>query len=54
MKTINDSWNSKVPKVKINPLLNKYEDMELFPEKLAQAKEELKNVKLPSRKIAVS
>ncbi|CAG5069747.1 hypothetical protein DYBT9623_02484 [Dyadobacter sp. CECT 9623] len=54
MRTTHDSWNRKVPKVKINPALNKYEDMDLFPEKLAHVQEELKNVKLPPRLMPVS
>ena len=39
-----DNW--KRPVVKINPELEKYRDNTPFPEKLALAKERLKNVKL--------
>jgi len=34
-------------KMKVNKALDKYENVVLFPEKLARANELLKNVKLP-------
>ena len=37
----------KNPHVKIDPSLNKYKDVVLFPEKLAQANATLKRVGLP-------
>ncbi len=43
----NDSFKSRVPKVTINPDLEKDKDKIYFPEKLARANEMLKNAKLP-------
>lgn len=39
--------NPKKIKVRYNPDLDKYEDVILFPEKVALAEKILKNVKLP-------
>ena len=50
MTKIQELNNSKVPIVAIDPSLNKYGDKTLFPEKLALANEQLKGVKLPSKK----
>ena len=41
------TFKDKVPKVRINPELSKYEGKTLFPEKLALANEMLKTTKLP-------
>jgi hypothetical protein len=40
-------FKSRVPKVTINPLLDKYKDIVFFPEKLADANAFLKKVGLP-------
>lgn len=53
-KVRNENWSNLVPEVTINSSLNKYENAALFPEKLAWAKHELKNVKLPVRIIKTS
>jgi hypothetical protein len=42
-------FKNKVPDVRIDPSLDKYKDKVLFPEKLAKANKQLKNVKLPPR-----
>ncbi|MCY7420557.1 MAG: hypothetical protein LH478_02315 [Chitinophagaceae bacterium] len=49
-KFIQELNESKVPIVIIDPSLEKYRDKILFPEKLARAKELLKNAKLPENK----
>lgn len=41
---------SKTPIVRIDPALEQYRDVVLFPEKLAKANEMLKTAKLPNRK----
>jgi len=50
MKDVQDIKNRKVPIVTIDPSLDKYKDMNLFPEKLAKANEMLKTAKLPTKK----
>lgn len=46
-----ENFKKKVPVVKINPELDKYKYMNLFPESRAQAEEMLKRVKnFPWRK----
>jgi len=37
----------KVPKVRVNKSLNKYADVVLFPEKVAEANETLRRYRLP-------
>jgi hypothetical protein len=39
----------KIPIVKIDPRLNKYDDMVVFPEKLEKANEMLRRVGLPKQ-----
>jgi hypothetical protein len=41
MKSILELNKTKVPAVRINPALNKYDKVVLFPEKLAKANEML-------------
>ena len=43
MKTILELNKTKVPAVRIDPALNKYDKVVLFPEKLAKANDMLKN-----------
>lgn len=43
MKSILELNETKVPAVKIDPTLNKYDKIVLFPEKLAKANDMLKN-----------
>lgn len=43
-----DSFISRVPKVTVDPELEKYRGKVLFPEQLKKAEEMLKNVKLPA------
>ena len=50
MKNIQE-FDQKVPVVCIDPSLEKYRDKTPFPEKLAKAKEMLKNAKLPNKKL---
>lgn len=53
MKTMLEINKNKVPAVRIDPLLDKYDDVVLFPEKLAKANEQLKKSgfpKLPKKK----
>ncbi len=50
MKTRQKTKSPKTPDVTIDPSLDKYADMNLFPEKLAKAKEMLKTTKLPDIK----
>lgn len=47
MKGIKELNKSKVPIVKIDKSLNKYDDQVLFKEKVEKANETLKNVGLP-------
>ena len=47
MKTEKKIQHPKVPNVTVDPSLDKYAEMNLFPEKLAKAKEMLKTTKLP-------
>lgn len=49
-KFIQELNESKVPIVIIDPSLEKYRDIVLFPEKLARAEELLKNARLPENK----
>jgi hypothetical protein len=46
MKSILELNDSKVPAVRIDPALSKYDKMVLFPEKLAKANEMLKTTNL--------
>lgn len=51
MKTAQKNANDdKLITVTVNPALDKYSNQILFPEKLAKAKEQLKNAKLPGKK----
>ena len=53
MKTMHSINEKKVPAVRIDPSLDKYDNIVLFPEKLAQANEKLKKsgfAKLPEQK----
>jgi hypothetical protein len=50
MKTVKELNDSKVPIVRIDPSLERYRDVVLFPEKLAKANEMLKKAKLPNKK----
>lgn len=47
MKTEKKRKHPKVPNMTIDPSLDKYADMNLFPEKLAKAEEVLRTTKLP-------
>jgi len=47
MKTTVETNKRKISGVIINPELNKYDNIVLFPEKLAKAKEHLKKTGLP-------
>jgi hypothetical protein len=47
MKTQNDSFKKRVPKVKHDPSLDKYEGVDLFPEKTARANEIIKKTGHP-------
>lgn len=47
MTTIKELNKSKVPIVRIDKSLNKYDDMVLFPDKVAKANEMLKTIGLP-------
>ncbi len=47
MKTTVESEKKWIPDVTIEPELNKYKNVVLFPEKLAMAKERLKKSGLP-------
>jgi hypothetical protein len=46
MKSILELNETKVPAVKIDPALNKYDKVVLFPEKLAMANEMLKKTNI--------
>ena len=53
MKNMLDINEKKIPAVRIDPSLNKYDNVILFPEKLAKANEQLKKSgfpKLPNKK----
>lgn len=47
MKTMPATKDSKVPVVRIDPALDKYDNVVLFPEKLAKANELLKKAGPP-------
>lgn len=47
MKTMLDINEKKVPAVRIDPALDKYDDVVLFPDKLAKANENLKKAGFP-------
>ncbi|GGC01890.1 hypothetical protein [Dyadobacter sediminis] len=47
MKTNQQRWKNRVPKVEIDPSLDNYQNVVLFPEKLAQAITSLKKAKFP-------
>ena len=47
MKTTVEKDKKKIPGVIIDPELNKYDNVVLYPEKLALAKEHLKKTGLP-------
>ncbi len=50
MKTVEKFNNRKVPIVTIDPALDKYRDVIMFPEKLEKANKMLKTAKLPPNK----
>lgn len=50
MKTVEKLNNRKVPIVTIDPALDKYRDIIMFPEKLEKANKMLKTAKLPPNK----
>ncbi len=53
MKTMIDLNDKKIPAVRIDPSLDKYDDIVLFPDKLTKANENLKKSgfpKLPEKK----
>jgi hypothetical protein len=53
MKTMLEINDSKVPAIRIDPSLDKYDDVVLFPEKLAKANKMIDKSgfpKLPSKK----
>ena len=50
MNTVQELNRSKVPIIRIDPSLEQYRDVVLFPEKLAKANELLRTAKLPERK----
>jgi hypothetical protein len=52
MKTVQQLNKSKVPIVRIDPLLEQYKNKTLFPEKLAKANKMLKTARLPGKKQA--
>jgi hypothetical protein len=47
MKKAEKKWSDLVPQMEIDPLLAKYRNMSLFPEKVARAKETLNNSAIP-------
>ena len=47
MTTIKELNKKKIPIVRIDKSLNKYDDMVLFPEKLEKANEMLRTIGLP-------
>lgn len=52
MKTIAELNTSKVPLVIIDPELNKYKDVVLFPEKVEKAKAAIARLGLPGQPVA--
>ena len=48
MKTMLEINENKVPAVRIDPTLYKYDDVVLFPEKLTKANEQLKKSGIPT------
>ena len=50
MRTIQEINKKKVPVVRIDESLDKYDNVVLFPDKLAKANEMLRTVGLPSTK----
>ena len=50
MKNMLEINEKKVPAVRIDPLLNKYDKVVLFPEKLSKANEQLKKSGFPKLK----
>ncbi len=50
MKTVEKLNKRKVPIVTIDPALDKYRDIIMFPEKLEKANKMLKTAKLPPTK----
>jgi len=48
MKTMHEINKKKVPAVRIDPSLDKYENIVLFPEKLAKANLQLKKSGFPN------
>ena len=48
MKTMLEINKKKVPAVRIDPLLDKYDKVVLFPDKLAKANENLKRSAFPT------
>ncbi len=54
MKTMHEINEKNVPAVRIDPSLDKYDNLVLFPEKLAKANEQVKKSgfpKLPGKKL---
>ena len=50
MKTIKELNDKKIPVVRIDKSLNKYDNIVLFPEKVKKANDMLKNIGLPKVK----
>jgi len=50
MRTIKELNKKKVPVVRIDKSLDKYDDVVLFPDKVAKANEMLRTVGLPNAK----
>ena len=50
MKTIKELNDSKVPIVKLDPSLDKLNDVVLFPEKVEKAKKTIAKIGLPKKK----
>lgn len=50
MKKTQDGKKANIPELTVDPSLDKYKHMNLFPEKLAQANKMLKTAKLPHKK----
>jgi len=50
MKSILDLNEKKIPVVRIDKVLNKYDNVVLFPEKVEKAKEMLRTIGLPDLK----
>jgi len=51
MKITTELKKRKIPIVKIDKSLNKYDDIVLFPDKLEKTNEMLRKVGLPKRKL---